>query len=138
MNQRFGPNRVLRTRSVDYLGGCPWMDAFCRSLRSQIVTQAKSAVLQRNPQAIRELFKNDHDAAVYIVARPDVQKVLSELRKVDQAKQLMASSGDSAEKKRSCNRAARHLSPTAGREPPRWMMQLKPCSGASDSLRAFQ
>ncbi len=61
--------------------------------------QAKSAVLKSNPQAVRELFTSDPDAAVYIVARPDMQKVLGELRKVDQAKELIASSGAGAERK---------------------------------------
>jgi hypothetical protein len=62
--------------------------------------QSKSALLKQNPQAIRELFRSDPDAAVYLAFRSHIQQSLGTLRKIDQAKEVISASSESAERKR--------------------------------------
>src|SRR5207245_69460 len=61
--------------------------------------QSKSAVLKQNPKAIRELFANDPDAAVYLAFRPYMQQSLGQLKKIDQAKEVISSSSETPGKK---------------------------------------
>jgi hypothetical protein len=62
--------------------------------------QSKSALLKQNPQAIREMFASDPDAAVYLAFRSHIQQSLGMLRKIDQAKEVISASSESAERKR--------------------------------------
>jgi hypothetical protein len=62
--------------------------------------QSKSALLKQNPQAIRELFSSDPDAAAYLAFRSHIQQSLGMLRKIDQAKDVISASSESAERKR--------------------------------------
>jgi hypothetical protein len=63
-------------------------------------SQSKSAVLKQNPQAVKELFTNDPDAAVYLAFRPHMQQSLGQLKKIDQAKEIISSnSAETPERK---------------------------------------
>jgi hypothetical protein len=62
--------------------------------------QSKSALLKQNPQAIRELFSSDPDAAAYLAFRSHIQQSLGMLRKIDQAKDVISASSASTERKR--------------------------------------
>lgn len=62
--------------------------------------QSKTAVMRRDPQALREMFTNDPDAAVYLAFRPYIQQSLGQLRKIDQAKEIISTSAEAPERKR--------------------------------------
>jgi len=61
--------------------------------------QSKTAVIHRDPQALKEMFSNDPDAAVYLAFRPYMQQSLGQLKKIDQAKETISSSAEAPEKK---------------------------------------
>ena len=63
-------------------------------------SQSKSAVLRQNPQAVKDLFTGDPDAAVYLAFRPYMQHSLGTLKKIDQAKEMISSSSEAPERKR--------------------------------------
>src|SRR2546423_10819240 len=63
-------------------------------------SQSKSAVLKQNPQAVKDLFTGDPDAAVYLAFRPYIQQSLGMLKKIDQAKEMISSSSEAPERKR--------------------------------------
>ncbi len=74
-------------------------------LRAKMATasdyaQSKTAVMRRDPQALREMFANDPDAAVYLAFRPYMQQSLGQLRKIDQAKEIISTSAETPERKR--------------------------------------
>jgi hypothetical protein len=48
-------------------------------------SQSKSAVVKQHPEAVKDLFTNDPDAAVYLAFRPYMQQSLAQLKKIDQA-----------------------------------------------------
>jgi hypothetical protein len=62
--------------------------------------QSKTAVLQKNPQAIKDLFAKDPDAAVYLAFRSSMQQSLGTLKKIDQAKDMISSSSETPERKK--------------------------------------
>lgn len=61
--------------------------------------QAKNAVMRQNPAALKEMFANDPDTGVYLKFRPYIQNSLGQLRKIDQAKQLVSTSNAPPDKK---------------------------------------
>ncbi len=63
-------------------------------------SQSKSAVVKQDPKAIKDLFTNDPDAAVYLAFRPYMQKSLGQLKKIDQAKEMISSSSEVPERKK--------------------------------------
>jgi hypothetical protein len=63
-------------------------------------SQSKSAVVKQDPKAIKDLFTNDPDAAVYIAFRPYMQKSLGQLKRIDQAKEMISSSSEAPERKK--------------------------------------
>ena len=63
-------------------------------------SQSKSAVLKQNPQAVKDLFTGDPDAAVYLAFRPHMQQTLGQLKKIDQAKEMISSSSEPPERKK--------------------------------------
>src|SRR6266853_6425108 len=65
----------------------------CRlfSLFSQRATRSK---------VISDLFANDPDAAVYLAFRPHMQQTLGQLKKIDQAKEMISSSSEAPDRKK--------------------------------------
>jgi len=63
-------------------------------------SQSASAVLKQNPQAVKDLFTGDPDAAVYLAFRPHMQQSLSQLKKIDQAKEMISSSSEAPDRKK--------------------------------------
>ena len=63
-------------------------------------SQSKSAVVKQNPQAVTDLFANDPDAAVYLAFRPHMQQTLGQLKKIDQAKEMISSSSEAPDRKK--------------------------------------
>jgi hypothetical protein len=63
-------------------------------------SQSKSAVQKQNPQAVKDLFANDPDAAVYLAFRPSMQQSLGQLKKIDQAQQIISSGPETPERKK--------------------------------------
>ena len=61
--------------------------------------QARVAIMRQNPAALKDLITNDPDAAVYLKFRPYIQGSLGQLRKIDQAKQLVSTSNEAPDKK---------------------------------------
>ena len=61
--------------------------------------QARVAIMRQNPAALKDLITNDPDAAVYLKFRPYIQGSLGQLRKIDQAKQLVSTSNETPDKK---------------------------------------
>jgi hypothetical protein len=61
--------------------------------------QSKSAVMKQNPQALKLMLADDHDAAVHLAFRPYLNHSLGTLKKLDQAKEMISSSGEAPDKK---------------------------------------